>query len=142
MRQPLNVFVYGTLKPGEANYTAYCAEKVIKAIKAYAWGEIYHLRALGYPAMTQGNNKIQGYLLIFEDRTVLSQMDILETYNSQGRFTENEYYRVLIEVYNPKNHQSLGRAWVYLMDIEKVKAYRGESLTLGVWFGHNYCTTT
>jgi gamma-glutamylcyclotransferase (GGCT)/AIG2-like uncharacterized protein YtfP len=35
-KQPLiSVFVYGTLKPNEANYQKYCAGKVIRETKAF-----------------------------------------------------------------------------------------------------------
>ncbi len=32
--EELRVFVYGTLKPGEANYQKYCAGKVVEAKRA------------------------------------------------------------------------------------------------------------
>jgi gamma-glutamylcyclotransferase (GGCT)/AIG2-like uncharacterized protein YtfP len=46
----ISVFVYGTLKPNEANYQKYCAGKVIREIKAFTWGQLFHL-SLGYPAI-------------------------------------------------------------------------------------------
>ncbi len=130
----LNVFVYGTLKPKEANYEAYCQGKVISAIKAYTWGEIYHLKRLGYPAMTQGNNKVHGYLLTLKDINTLNHLDHLEDYQEQRNPSENEYNRQLIQVYNLLTHESLGQAWVYLMELSKIKLYQGEYLSSGEWF--------
>ncbi|MDJ0558299.1 MAG: gamma-glutamylcyclotransferase, partial [Microcystis sp. M53599_WE4] len=47
----MEVFVYGTLKPKESNYSAYCAGKVINSKTAYTKGHLYHLTALGYPGL-------------------------------------------------------------------------------------------
>ncbi|MBD2327448.1 gamma-glutamylcyclotransferase [Alkalinema sp. FACHB-956] len=47
----INVFVYGTLKPGHAAYDRFCAGKTIAEVAAIVPGRLYHL-PLGYPAMT------------------------------------------------------------------------------------------
>lgn len=133
MTHPFSVFVYGTLKPKKSNYAAYCQEKVISAVKAYTWGEIYHLKRLGYPAMTQGKNQVQGYLLSFDDLAVLYWLDRLESYQEQRSPSENEYNRYLIEVYEPLNDQYLGQAWAYFMDITLIQSYGGERLPSGEW---------
>jgi gamma-glutamylcyclotransferase (GGCT)/AIG2-like uncharacterized protein YtfP len=39
----INVFAYGTLKPGEANYQKYCAGKVVEVKRAIANGKLYDL---------------------------------------------------------------------------------------------------
>ena len=57
----LRVFVYGTLKPGEANYQRYCAGKLVNAQRAMVLGKLFALPA-GYPAMTLGDIPVQGYL--------------------------------------------------------------------------------
>jgi len=36
----MEVFVYGTLKPKESNYSAYCAGKVINSKTAYTKGHL------------------------------------------------------------------------------------------------------
>ncbi|MFM2312591.1 MAG: hypothetical protein RLZZ04_1867, partial [Cyanobacteriota bacterium] len=95
----LDVFVYGTLKPGEANFPAYCKGKVIAQIPAYTWGDLYAL-PVGYPAMTKGKNKVQGILLSFSDRQILKNLDQLEGYQSHRERDLNEYYRALVAVYS------------------------------------------
>jgi gamma-glutamylcyclotransferase (GGCT)/AIG2-like uncharacterized protein YtfP len=137
MTQSLSVFVYGTLKPQEVNYAAYCQEKVISAVKAYTWGEIYHLRRLGYPGMTQGKNKVQGYLLRFKDPTVLQRLDGLESYQEKRNLSENEYNRYLIEVYDPLTDKNLGQAWAYFMEMAQIQSYQGEWLPSGEWTAIN-----
>ncbi|MGK7932640.1 MAG: gamma-glutamylcyclotransferase [Microcystaceae cyanobacterium] len=132
----LSIFVYGTLKPKETNYARYCQEKVIFAVKAYTWGEIYHLKRLGYPAMTQGKTKVQGYLLTFEDVTVLQDLDRLEGYQEQRSLSdnlENQYNRYVIDVYEPLSNKNLGKAWAYFMEISKIQFYQGEWLSSGEW---------
>ena len=127
----IDVFVYGTLKPGERNYLNYCEGKTIKETKAYTWGELYHL-SLGYPAMTEGNKKIEGYLLTFADANILTSLDVLEDY-ARARSPElNQYYRQQVPVYNLTD-DFLGSAWVYLMSLEKIKQLRGIPLNCGSW---------
>jgi gamma-glutamylcyclotransferase (GGCT)/AIG2-like uncharacterized protein YtfP len=131
----LRVFVYGTLKPGEANYQRYCVAKVVEVQKAIAFGQLFSL-PFGYPAMTPGNSPVQGFLLSFSDPEILNQLDWLEDYNPQRPATENEYYRQQIETYNTAL-TSLGRAWTYLMTPEKVHIYGGTFLPHGWWSNDN-----
>ena len=127
----IDVFVYGTLKPGESNYLNYCAGKTIKETKAYTWGELYHL-SLGYPAITEGDNKIEGYLLTFADASILTSLDELEDYHQERSPELNEYYRQQVPVYNLTD-DFLGSAWSYLMGLEKIKQLRGIPLNCGYW---------
>lgn len=53
----VRVFVYGTLKPGEANYKRYCAGKVIDVKIALVQGKLFAL-PMGYPAMTLGDRQV------------------------------------------------------------------------------------
>ncbi len=114
-----NVFVYGTLKPGEKNYPDYCAGKTIKETKAYVRGQLYHL-SLGYPAMAEGDKKIEGYLLTFAERSILTSLDELEDYHPDRSPALNEYYRQQVSIYDLADG-FLAEAWVYLMNIEKIK---------------------
>lgn len=129
----IRVFVYGTLKPGEANYQRYCAGKVLETKRAITFGQLYAL-PFGYPAMTLGNSLVNGFLLAFPNSTILSQLDWLEGYDSQRLETANEYNRRLIETYDI--HQApLGLAWVYLMLPEQVHSCSGVLLPQGWWSG-------
>ncbi|MBR8828264.1 MAG: gamma-glutamylcyclotransferase [Gomphosphaeria aponina SAG 52.96 = DSM 107014] len=128
----LKVFVYGTLKPGEANYPPYCAGKVIYSTKAYTRGKLYHLPSLGYPAMTEGEEKVEGFLLTFADSSVLANLDQLEDYDPQRHPSENEYYRQKILVYDPAG-KYLAPGWSYFMTTEKVQQLGGIWLPSGCW---------
>jgi gamma-glutamylcyclotransferase (GGCT)/AIG2-like uncharacterized protein YtfP len=55
----VRVFVYGTLKPGEANYQRYCAGKVVDAERTSVLGKLFAL-PMGYPAMTLGEYSVHG----------------------------------------------------------------------------------
>lgn len=129
----VNVFVYGTLKPGESNYQSYCAVDVIEAKRAIAFGQLFAL-PLGYPAMTLGNCSIHGFLLSFSNSVILERLDWLEDYNPNRSFGQNEYYRQQIEIYNLAL-DSLGLAWVYLMTPEQVNYHGGLLISSGWWKG-------
>jgi len=130
MNELLKVFVYGTLKPGQVNYTAYCQGRIIEEKKAYTFGRLYYLKALGYPAMTPGTHKVYGYLLVFNDFTHLQQLDRLEGYQSERSPEENEYQRKLIHIYADSDTSS-DSAWAYLMTPDKIALYQGIVLESG-----------
>ena len=134
----LRVFVYGTLKPGEANYELYCASDVVEAKKAWVRGELYSLPQ-GYPAMTTGNDKVYGYLLSFANAEVLSSLDELEGYHPQRPNQENFYNRTQVEIFDLENN-SLGLAWVYLMSLMMIFQFKGTLQTDGWWSGNPVAT--
>ncbi|MBE9043118.1 gamma-glutamylcyclotransferase [Pleurocapsales cyanobacterium LEGE 10410] len=133
MTQPakLRVFVYGTLKPGEANYQRYCQNKVLSEIPAYTLGDLYAL-PVGYPAMTQGSDRVRGVLLTFDDPNILKSLDRLEGYRERRVADLNEYYRLLVSVYR-LDRQPLGKAWAYFMTPAKVGQLGGIKVTSGFW---------
>lgn len=128
---PIKVFVYGTLKPGESNYEPYCAGKVVEEQPAIAYGQLYHL-SLGYPGMILGDGQVQGFLLTFRDSTIFDSLDQLEDYDPNRRPQDNEYNREPIEVYDQAG-QSLGLAWVYFMTLAKVQDFQGVLIPSGCW---------
>ncbi|MDZ8053292.1 MAG: gamma-glutamylcyclotransferase [Aulosira sp. ZfuVER01] len=129
----VRIFVYGTLKPGEANYKRYCAGKVLDSKRAIALGKLFAL-PMGYPAMTLGNSQVQGYLLSFADLDILSQLDQLEDYQPHRDLSENLYNRQQIGIYNLQG-LSLGFAWVYFMSLERVSQLGGIPQADGWWSG-------
>lgn len=133
----MKVFVYGTLKPGECNYSVYCAGRVIEETPAYTWGELYHLPPLGYPGMTEGRIQVSGFLLTFADNSMLEALDLLETYDSMRSPEDNEYQRRLVTVYGISG-ENLGEAWTYFMTKAKVKELGGIFLPTGCWYSSNY----
>jgi gamma-glutamylcyclotransferase (GGCT)/AIG2-like uncharacterized protein YtfP len=128
----MKVFVYGTLKPGESNYPAYCGDRVISAIEAYTWGQLYHLSRRGYPAMTAGNCKVRGFLLTFVDEFALAALDELEDFNVLRSPDENEYNRQTIPVFDFKDRW-LAEAWGYVMSGERVQELGGILIPSGWW---------
>ncbi|AFY36149.1 gamma-glutamylcyclotransferase [Calothrix sp. PCC 7507] len=129
----VSVFVYGTLKPGEANYQKYCADKVVDAQRATAQGQLFAL-PMGYPAMTLGYDQVHGYLLSFADLGVLHDLDDLEDYQPARQVSENLYNRQQIEVFNLQKI-SLAWAWVYLMTPDRVSKIGGVRQPDGWWSG-------
>lgn len=127
----LRVFVYGTLKPGEINYQPYCAGRITSKTRAYTFGQLFAL-PVGYPAMTPGKGRVEGFLLTFNDATVLKQLDQLEDYDPYRAPEENEYNRELIWVYSPAG-EGLGQAWGYLMSEEQARRWGGILLPSGWW---------
>lgn len=128
-----HVFVYGTLKPNEANYDQYCAGKVIAQQQAIAYGELFAL-PMGYPAMIVGNTQVHGYLLSFPDASILESLDELEDYQSDRDATENLYNRQQIEVFDLEGN-SLGLAWAYFMTLAQVTKLVGIAQPNGCWKG-------
>lgn len=129
----INVFVYGTLKPGEANYKNYCEGRVNEAIAAYTYGNLYDL-AVGYPAMIEGTGKVRGVLLIFNRPDILKNLDQLECYQEHRALELNEYYRQQVPVYSLSD-KLLGKAWSYFMTKNQVKKYQGTAIASGWWSG-------
>jgi gamma-glutamylcyclotransferase (GGCT)/AIG2-like uncharacterized protein YtfP len=130
---PIKVFVYGTLKPGEINYQRYCEGKVVEEQRAIAWGQLYNL-SLGYPAMTPGEKQVHGFVLTLADSAILNVLDELEDYDPNRRPEENEYNRQPIEIYNLAG-QTLGLAWAYFMTSEQVQRLKGVLILSGWWSG-------
>lgn len=143
----LKVFVYGTLKPGEQYYDRYCAGKVIQQQQAMAYGELFDFPQLGYPAMTTGSSRVYGVVLTFADASSLEQLDELEDYQPNRPPEQNEYIRVPIETFSPdisdhsnsldhpSDDQSLGWAWVYLMERRQAEQLGGVRVPQGNWTG-------
>jgi gamma-glutamylcyclotransferase (GGCT)/AIG2-like uncharacterized protein YtfP len=130
----LNVFVYGTLKPGEANYQNYCQGKVRSQVPFYTFGDLYAL-SVGYPAMTVGNNKVKGVLLTFDQPEILKNLDRLEGFQEKRAANLNEYYRQLISIYCLSD-RSIGQAWAYFMTLERVRELGGIFVASGWWTGN------
>lgn len=136
----LKVFVYGTLKPGESNYQAYCGDRLLSAIPAWVTGQLFSLPA-GYPALLwdKTGNRVQGYLLTFSTPEALHDLDQLEEYQEHRPPKENVYQRRLIEVFAnlavppPALGNTLGMAWVYVMELEQIQKLGGIFLPQGSW---------
>ncbi|MGB0562988.1 MAG: gamma-glutamylcyclotransferase family protein [Spirulinaceae cyanobacterium] len=127
----VRVFVYGTLGPGQAHYQDYCADRVQWVQPAYTYGQLYAL-PVGYPALTQGRDRVWGHLLTFPDAAILAQLDDLEDFEPDRPPEQNEYERCSVPVYDPMG-RSLGQAWAYLMRLPWIKAAGGQYRARGCW---------
>ena len=118
MVETIDVFVYGTLKPGGPYHQQYCAPYLKTSQPAQVRGLLYDLPALGYPAMTLGEGWVKGYLLTLH-AAAIAGLDYLEGYNPGEDFQdeddfEAEYVRQRTMVFDLVG-QLMGKAWIYLM---------------------------
>ncbi|MGB3534426.1 MAG: gamma-glutamylcyclotransferase [Microcoleaceae cyanobacterium] len=126
------VFVYGTLKPGEYNYQRYCQQYVIQTHCAIAYGQLFQL-PMGYPAMITGEGVVQGAILSFPNPSILQALDRLEDYHPQRPPEQNQYQRQQIQTYT-LDHQPLKQVWAYLMTIQSIQQFQGATLIpSGCW---------
>jgi len=116
----IDVFVYGTLKPGGTYHQQFCAPYLKNLQPAQVRGLLYDLPTLGYPAMTTGEGWVKGYLFTL-DETAMAGLDYLEGYTPDGYETlhgdddfEEEYMRQRATVFDLAG-RPMGEAWVYVM---------------------------
>lgn len=134
----IQVFVYGTLKPGEVNYRV-CAGAVVETRPAIASGLLYAL-PLGYPAMTAGKGMVRGSILSFAHPGILSVLDEFEQHDPQEFshllpdlcWQQHQYQRQQIQVFDPKQN-CLTPAWAYLMTAQQVTQLGGVLIGNGDW---------
>ncbi|MBP0001308.1 MAG: gamma-glutamylcyclotransferase [Cyanobacteria bacterium SID2] len=130
----LNVFVYGTLQPGERYHDRYCGDRVVATQPAMVRGKLYHLPPVNYPAMTPGKSWVKGVILSFEDPRSIEKLDELEGFKPDRNPLENDYNRYEIEVFAPDNPtRSIGIAWAYFMNWERIQQLQGIRLSDGIW---------
>ncbi len=126
------VFVYGTLKPGERAFGQFCQPYAIDAVDAIAPGRLYHL-PLGYPAMTLESGWVRGVLLTFSTPAIFDAMDGFEDYYPE-RLEDSEYLRIRHRIFSPAQIP-LTEAWVYVMARARVDSVGGRWLPEGNWSG-------
>ena len=128
MKEYFNVFVYGTLKPGQSNYYSMGLNKMnLEEIKGYVYGKLLDIG--GLPGLTEGNNKIYGCLFKKVSLTLLRNFDLLEGYKFAGNPT-NFYNRKPIKVFT-ENNEYLCEAEVYF--INKSYVDKSEEIKDGIW---------
>lgn len=116
--ETIDVFVYGTLKPGGRYFQAYCGAYLKQSQPAQVRGLLYDLPHLGYPTMTLGDGWIMGYLFTL-GLMALPGLDQLEGYNPQGFSHDDDgeiaYTRQRAMVFDLWE-RPLQEAWVYTVD--------------------------
>ena len=126
------LFVYGSLKFSENNHNRIFSGYDIKITSAWTFGELYDL---GYfPALTDGNNKVYGELIEFNNLEILTRVDSLEGYRGENSIY-NFYERRIIQIFTDKNEFT---AWAYFLNKSKIIESDGELITSGVWSNYRY----
>jgi gamma-glutamylcyclotransferase (GGCT)/AIG2-like uncharacterized protein YtfP len=126
------LFVYGSLKFGEINHNRIFSDYDIKITSAWTYGKLYDL---GYfPALAEGDNKVYGELIEFNNLEILVRVDSLEGYRGDNS-NFNFYDRKEIIVYINENEIT---AWAYFLNKCKIKESDGELITSGVWSNYRY----
>ena len=126
------LFVYGSLKFGEMNHDRIFGGFDIKVTPAWTYGKLYDL---GYfPALTEGNNKVYGELIEFDNLEILGRVDSLEGYRGENS-NYNFYERREIQVFSDINEVA---AWAYFLNKCKIIESDGELITSGVWSNYRY----
>ncbi|MHB9093957.1 MAG: gamma-glutamylcyclotransferase family protein [Eubacteriales bacterium] len=76
-----NLFVYGTLLPGMANYNRFIDAHKPKVYEARAQGTMYFLPEDGYPVVLEGDGEVKGTMFETRNLTViLPEIDEIEKY--------------------------------------------------------------
>lgn len=128
----MQVFVYGTLKPGGSYYQLLCQNKEHSFQKAKLYGSLYDL-GVGYPAIQLGgSNWVYGYVLNFVTEEIRSDLDALEGYEKNRPISDNEYQRVRAKVY-ALNGSSLGEIDTYVMEEAQLQRYKWRKCPSGEW---------
>jgi gamma-glutamylcyclotransferase (GGCT)/AIG2-like uncharacterized protein YtfP len=132
MTKDLYVFVYGTLKPGAANFDGYCGSRVVDSHRAYIYGDLYDLPRLGYPGAIHGTRRVHGFVLLFNDTEILQELDELEDYDPHRQPAENDYNRELVTTYRFDRFVGVS-AWAYLMTLDRIHQLQGILVADGWW---------
>jgi gamma-glutamylcyclotransferase (GGCT)/AIG2-like uncharacterized protein YtfP len=128
----LEVFVYGTLKPGGHYWPQFCEGKVARHTPAKIHGELYNLH-VGYPGLRlRGKDWVFGYLLELTDPVHLDGLDYLEGYAPDRPEAENEYNRVRVPCYDLKG-QPLGEVWAYEITGTALAKHQPSRIDDGTW---------
>lgn len=130
------IFVYGTLKPGGYYYNRICLRRVPRETPATARGLLFDLPAFGYPAATEGDGTIHGYLLEFNEDALMADIDRLEGYSPKADPAECEYLRKAVTVgLRAGNHDDpvAAPAEMYFMNRERIAALGGVRVESGDW---------
>ena len=119
MDSPAHIFTYGTLKPGEANFDRYCANRVVSQHPAYIHAELYHFPTLGYPGVIDSTSQVHGYVLTFAEAEILLDLDELEDYHPDRTSVENDYTRKLVMTYTPEDIPDLPAGAYFIRKLGK-----------------------
>lgn len=129
--QTIRVFVYGTLKPGHANWTRLLRGRVRHFRAAKVRGQLLALPQ-GLPAAVPGEGWIYGYLLTLPAPDLLERIDALEGFHPRRPPERNTYLRTRRPCFSPSG-TSLGQVYAYFMDPARAFRMGGERVAAESW---------
>lgn len=110
------IFVYGTLRKNMYNYDLYLRDKSRYIGQAYVKGELYTIQGVSYPALVPGESFILGEIYEISDDVELA-IDDLEGYVAGN--SQNEYNKVLCDIYNENKKEVWMQLPTYMFNTEK-----------------------
>jgi gamma-glutamylcyclotransferase (GGCT)/AIG2-like uncharacterized protein YtfP len=135
------IFVYGTLKPGNAAYLNFCQQWRPQCQRAIVHGTLYHL-PIGYPALVLGSTGqvVHGYSLTFSKSDILMVLDQYEQHNPDEMaqyypdvsLSEVAYQRTLVDTFGA-DHEVIVQAWSYTMTQVQAQLLQGQYIACGNW---------
>jgi gamma-glutamylcyclotransferase (GGCT)/AIG2-like uncharacterized protein YtfP len=132
----LPVFVYGTLRPGQGNYSRLLAGRIATPVRATLPGHALYGRTLPFPYVVPApGHTVVGDLVtpladLYDE--VLDDLDWLEGYRA-GPSDASHYVRTRVAVESPAGTET---AWVYLagtMAARRLRLY--DLVDDGDWLG-------
>ncbi len=120
----LPVFVYGTLRPGEKNYSRFLQGRTCNEQTASVEGQLYFVINGGYPYLERGQGRVVGTLVeITPDlfQKTLWELDELEEY-SPGDEPHSVYLRRSTKVRLENGEETA--AWVYYWNCPQIIGIR------------------
>ncbi len=142
-----HIFVYGTLKPGNAAYLNFCQQWQPQCQAAIVYGMLYHL-PIGYPALVLGNTEVvgstkqvvHGYVLTFNRSDILMVLDqyeqhdpdVIAQYYPGVALSEVSYQRTMVNALSP-DHEAIVKAHAYTMTQLQTQILQGQHIPGGNW---------
>lgn len=140
----MNLFVYGTLQPGQRNWPLIASAISAHTPASVRGFKLWDLPQHGYPALTLDptDREVFGHLLsVYPHRQgeTLSTLDILEGYDPAAP-QRSLYWRARAQVYlqDQDQDQAPQQAWLYRYNPARVAELeqQGRWLELGRWPAH------
>lgn len=135
------IFVYGTLKPGNAAYQKFCQQWQPQCQAAIVHGRLYHL-PIGYPALVISATAqvVHGWLLTFSNSDILLLLDQYEQHDPEKMaqyypgvlLSETAYQRTLVNTLSP-DHAAMAQAHAYTMTHTQTQLLQGQHIPSGNW---------
>lgn len=125
----LPIFVYGTLRSGQANHERCLMDRTEKELKGKVKGKLYSNMFGTFPCMIKGDGYVYGELMYIKDEfydATLRQLDFLEGYDQEYP-EESMYIREIVDI-ETENGEKV-QAYAYYWNSENL----GKPIPHGDW---------